>query len=228
MKKKSIVLLVMLALSVCVFADEVFKTNVVASYYADKFHGRKTSNGEIFNMYALTAAHKTLPFNTLVKVTNLDNGQSVTVRINDRGPFVKGREIDLSKAAAVQLGMIKTGTARVSLSIVDEKSSSTNSSSSLASTETKAKGWQLYADTSTHQVWDIQLGAYTQRSNAENMARKLQAAGFTNVAYQSIDNVTRVVLRNIETDNVQSYLQQLESKGFSDYFVRERKNIVVK
>ena len=96
----------------------LYKSSAVASYYADKYHGRKTSNGEVFNMYDLTAAHKSLPFNTKVKVTNLSNGKSVVVRINDRGPFVKGREIDLSKAAAVKIGMIKSGTAKVSLEIV--------------------------------------------------------------------------------------------------------------
>ena len=75
----------------------------MASYYADKYNGRKTSNGEIFKQHKLTAAHKTLPFGTKVKVTNLSNGQSVKVRINDRGPFIQGRIIDLSKKAAKKL-----------------------------------------------------------------------------------------------------------------------------
>ena len=109
-------------------ALSVYKSSAVASYYADKYHGRKTSNGEIFNMYDLTAAHKTLPFNTKVKVTNLSNGKSVIVRINDRGPFIKGREIDLSKAAAVKIGMIKSGTAKVSLEIVGGSDGAANAS----------------------------------------------------------------------------------------------------
>lgn len=91
----------------------------VASYYADKFHGRKTANGEIFNMHDLTAAHKTLPFNTVVKVTNLKNNKSVKVRINDRGPFVKNRVIDLSLAAAKELDMLGTGTAEVRIDILE-------------------------------------------------------------------------------------------------------------
>ena len=78
----------------------LYKNDVTASYYAEKFHGKRTSNGEIFNMNDLTCAHKSLPFNTILKVTNLSNGKSVQVRVNDRGPFVAGREIDLSKAAA--------------------------------------------------------------------------------------------------------------------------------
>ena len=91
----------------------------IASYYADQFHGRRTANGEIFDMHALTAAHRTLPFNTRVRVTNLDNGRAVVVRINDRGPFVKGRIIDLSYEAARVVGMIGPGTARVRLEVLE-------------------------------------------------------------------------------------------------------------
>jgi rare lipoprotein A len=89
-----------------------------ASYYADKFHGRKTANGEIFNMHDLTAAHKTLPFGTIVRVTNLGNNKSVKLRINDRGPFVKDRIIDVSLAAAKELDMLGSGTAEVRIDII--------------------------------------------------------------------------------------------------------------
>lgn len=90
-------------------------TKGTASYYADFFHGRLTANGERFNMHALTAAHKTLPFGSMVRVTNLDNGKSVMVRINDRGPYVDGRIIDLSLKAARELGMVHHGIGRVLL-----------------------------------------------------------------------------------------------------------------
>ncbi len=90
----------------------------IASYYADEFHGRLTSNGETFDMNALTAAHRTLPFNSLVRVTNLDNQRSVVVRINDRGPFKDERVIDLSLAAAKEIGMIGNGTAPVKLEVL--------------------------------------------------------------------------------------------------------------
>jgi rare lipoprotein A len=85
----------------------------VASYYASKFQGRPTASGERFDNGKLTAAHRTLPFGTRVRVTNLDNGRSVTVRVNDRGPFVKGRIIDLSAAAAKGIDMLHAGVARV-------------------------------------------------------------------------------------------------------------------
>ena len=91
----------------------------IASYYADDFNGKKTANGETYDMYKMTAAHRSLPFNTKVKVTNLDNKRSIIVRINDRGPFKLERIIDLSLGAATQLGMKGAGTARVKLEVVE-------------------------------------------------------------------------------------------------------------
>ncbi len=91
----------------------------IASYYAEDFHGKLTASGETFNMYELSAAHKTLPLGTVVRVTNLDNGKSVVVPINDRGPFVKNRIIDLSYGAAKVLGMIGPGTARVRVEVLE-------------------------------------------------------------------------------------------------------------
>lgn len=97
----------------------------VASYYADKFNGRRTANGETFNNTALTAAHKTLPFGTLVEVTNMRNGKKVVVRVNDRGPYSHARVIDLSKTAARQLGMHNSGTAKVKLAVLNKNKKST-------------------------------------------------------------------------------------------------------
>ncbi|WAP70157.1 septal ring lytic transglycosylase RlpA family protein [Jiella pelagia] len=89
-----------------------------ASYYGKRFHGRRTANGERFNMNAMTAAHKSLPFGTKVRVTNRRNGKSVVVRINDRGPYAHGRVIDLSRGAASRIGMIHSGTAPVQIDIL--------------------------------------------------------------------------------------------------------------
>jgi rare lipoprotein A len=85
----------------------------VASWYGPGFHGQSTASGEIYNQNALTAAHRTLPLGTRVEVTNLSNGKSVQVRINDRGPYVRGRSIDLSRGAARKLGMVKSGVSKV-------------------------------------------------------------------------------------------------------------------
>jgi rare lipoprotein A len=91
----------------------------VASYYADDFHGKLTSNGETFNMYDLTAAHRTFPTGSRVRVTNLENGKVVVVRVNDRGPFVEGRIIDLSYGAAKEIDMVQKGTTRVKLEVLE-------------------------------------------------------------------------------------------------------------
>lgn len=93
----------------------------VASYYGDKFHGRRTSSGEVFDQNALTAAHPTLPFGTIVEVTNLANGKTVRVRINDRGPNVPDRVIDLSMGAARRLGMLGEGLAEVEIVVVQRE-----------------------------------------------------------------------------------------------------------
>lgn len=95
--------------------DTVTAKTGIASYYNDKHEGKKTASGEIFRQEKFTAAHRTLPFGTMVKVTNLSNGRSVTVRVNDRGPFAKGRLIDLSKAAAREIDLIKMGITKVSI-----------------------------------------------------------------------------------------------------------------
>ncbi|GMN14365.1 septal ring lytic transglycosylase RlpA family protein [Altererythrobacter sp. MTPC7] len=90
----------------------------IASYYGHRFHGRRTANGERFNMNAMTAAHKRLPFGSKVRVTNTGNGRSVIVRINDRGPFTPGRTIDLSRAAAQEIGLVQRGHGKVELELI--------------------------------------------------------------------------------------------------------------
>ena len=91
----------------------------VASYYGEAFHGRPTASGETFNMHRLTAAHRVLPLGTRVRVTSLENGRWVDVKVNDRGPFVEGRVLDLSFAAALELEMVRAGTARVMIELLD-------------------------------------------------------------------------------------------------------------
>lgn len=99
--------------------DEIKRT--YASHYGGKFHGRKTASGEIFDTTKLTAAHRKLPFNTLVKVTNPKNGKSVIVRINDRGPFHRNRGLDLSRAAFSQIGNLKSGVIAVDYQVITEQ-----------------------------------------------------------------------------------------------------------
>lgn len=102
-----------------VHADEqsIYQTGI-ASYYSTSFDGHKTASGEIFNSNKLTCAHRKLPDGTIIRVTNLSNGKDIIVRVNDNGPHIKGRILDLSKRAAIKLGMIKSGTAKVSIEII--------------------------------------------------------------------------------------------------------------
>lgn len=232
---KLFLILGFLGIASTAFADELYKTNVVASYYADKFNGRRTASGEIFNMYGFTAAHKTLPFGTMLKVTNLENGKSVNVRVNDRGPFVQGRELDVSKAAAQQLEMTGTGTARVSIEIVDAMDNVNEdvgneavattvalpTANSVNSTPIAESPVEAEVDR-----WDIQLGAFSDQGNAKVMAHRLVQAGFKNVAYQKVGNITRVVLRDIASEDIEKIATELDKNGFNNYLVRERKNIV--
>ena len=99
--------------------SEGYRQAGIASWYGEDFQGRRTSSGESYDMYQMTAAHKTLPLPTYVRVTNVENGRTVVVRVNDRGPFVEGRIIDLSYVAAQRLGMVGSGTARVEVVALD-------------------------------------------------------------------------------------------------------------
>ncbi len=117
--KNTISILIFLACSTFLYGQE----NGKASYYADKFEGRKTASGEIYQHQLKTAAHKTLPFGTIVKVTNVANKKTVIVKINDRGPFVKGRIIDLSKSASKEIGGVLPGIIEVEIDVLKAETS---------------------------------------------------------------------------------------------------------
>ncbi len=142
-----------------------------ASWYGRDFHGKKTANGEIYNMYAVTAAHKTLPFGTYVSVRNLENNRKIEVRINDRGPFVRGRIIDLSYTAAKKLGIVGPGTADVEIIALGTPNRSDIS---------KNTG-QSYTPSNYYQGnFTIQIGAFSEWTNAERLRKKL-ARSYENV-----------------------------------------------
>jgi len=144
-----------------------YKKAGVASWYGTKFHGRKTSNGEIYNMYAMTAAHKTLPIPSYVRVTHLKNKQSVVVRINDRGPFHEDRIIDLSYTAAAKLGLDKTGTGLVEVQALGFDSAK----------KVEQKIIQLgEEDISQTPIFYLQVGAFAQSGNATHLQGKLTMA----------------------------------------------------
>ncbi len=135
----------------------LFQTGI-ASWYGKNFHGRRTANGEIYDMLKLTAAHKTLPFNTFVEVRNLDNNHKIIVRINDRGPFVKNRIIDLSLKAARMIDMENLGTARVALKIV----------------KPAQKIPDLHIRNTSQASFYLQAGAFSVKRNAYSLLKKVR------------------------------------------------------
>ncbi|HON89058.1 MAG TPA: septal ring lytic transglycosylase RlpA family protein [Spirochaetia bacterium] len=146
-----------------------------ASWYGAEFHGRKTANGELFDKNSFTAAHKTLPFGTIVLVRNLANDREVIVRINDRGPFVKGRIIDLSEAGARELGMLGTGTAQVVLYIMQPMPSTTLNQVDTGGKTAKTQNETLTAQ--ALQLYKVQIGSFSQEANARAFLNTLLQAG---------------------------------------------------
>ncbi len=146
----------------------------IASWYGTKFHGRKTSNGETYDMYGMTAAHKTLPIPSYVKVTNLDNQRSVVLRVNDRGPFHDNRIIDVSYSAAVKLGMMQAGTARVEVE-------------ALAYGKPQATAVESKSATQQEQVFYLQVGAFVNVGNAQELKKRLQTSVIRSARIQPTD-----------------------------------------
>jgi len=171
-----------------------------ASWYGDPFNGRRASNGEIYDMYKLTAAHRTLPFDTRVRVTNLNNGKSTTVRITDRGPFVEGRIIDLSLAAAREIDLVGPGVAPVRVEV-------------LGNVDVTAG------------FFTVQVGAFKDRGNAERLRDRLNAS-YSPIFIQQYDapegTFYRVRVGKISgEDAAQQFSEQLRSReGFTPYVTR--------
>jgi rare lipoprotein A len=172
-----------------------YKAEGLASWYGTKFHGRKTSNGETFNMYEMSAAHKTLPIPCYAKVTNLENGRSGIVRINDRGPFHSDRIIDLSYAAASKLGYMAQGTAKVLIEVIDPAS---------LNESPLQKGYFL------------QLGAFSERARAEkvlaDISAKVGKVGFIEQQSQVFRAKIGPISDFVTTDKL---IQAIVAAGFS-------------
>lgn len=147
-------------------SEEGYFERGVASWYGEKFHGHKTSNGEIFDMYEVSAAHKSLPIPSFLKVTNLDNNRSIVVRVNDRGPFHGDRIIDLSYAAAVKLDYADRGTARVELEAIVVKGDAPRER--IEQPQLARVGGGKIANQY------LQVGAYSMRGSAQEVAKQLQ------------------------------------------------------
>jgi rare lipoprotein A len=167
-----------------------YRERGIASWYGRKFHGRRTSSGEPYDMYTMTAAHRTLPLPSYVRVRNLQSGLSVVVRVNDRGPFLHNRLIDLSYAAAARLGMLGAGTAMVEVEAVMPDSPVT--------TAATTSGLQLIrnADAAGPDAvpprLSVQVGAFSRYDNAATLRDRLQRAGFNPIYIQRPDGAAKI------------------------------------
>lgn len=197
-----------------------YRERGVASWYGTKFHGNLTSNRETYNMYAMTAAHKTLPLPTYVRVRNLRNDKSVVVRVNDRGPFVHNRIIDLSYAAALKLDMVRDGTSLVEVTAIDfDEPSGTQPNRS-------ADAGKPPPATTSHLVY-VQVGAFGDRANAERRLGALSLAGIQRAFIHEERSPERDLyrVRIGPVDDVSQYdtlVQALENIGITDpYLISE-------
>ena len=190
-----------------------FQQRGIASWYGKKFHGRKTSNGEIYDMYAMTAAHKTLPLGTYVHVRNLDNGTAVTVRINDRGPFVHGRIIDLSYTAAKKIDIATSGTAPVVIVALEPDIHKTPKKS-----KDKPEPVDYYKGNFT-----FQIGAFSDKQNALRLKENL-AQTYKNAHVSEYDNGQEILYRvrvgrASSLEQAVEYEKALIQHGFKDVFI---------
>lgn len=161
-------------------SHEGFVQSGIASWYGSDFHGKTTSNGDTYDMYAMTAAHKTLPLGVYVKVRNRDNGQETVVRINDRGPFVTGRIIDLSYSAARDIGIVGSGTAPVKIE-------------ALGYPDETVKGRTVYKAPASYDrgSFGIQVGAFGKPDNARRMADSVKQRYGVSSIQEAVVNGTR-------------------------------------
>ena len=189
------------------FADN-FQQKGIASWYGNKFHGRRTSSGEDYDMYAMTAAHKTLPIPVYVEVKNIDNGRVAIVKVNDRGPFHEGRIIDLSYAAATKLGVAQAGTANVVIRVVTSAEDRRQQRSKAVVESPMDEDGKLY----------VQVAAFGTEENALQHLGKLQGEGFSDVRLHTESNkgkaVYRVRIGPLPTDHVaKTVLSQLKKNN---------------
>lgn len=182
----------------------------IASWYGPNFHNKLTSNGEYYNMYDMTAAHKTLPMNTILRVTNLENNKKIVVRINDRGPFVKSRIIDLSNEAAHRIDMVKKGTAPVRIEVIGFNG--------VVGTQSKIKSVVL-------DDYTVQIGAFRKESGANYYAQKYNNTDgmYTTKVVKGLKDGTalyRVFLRGFKSESeAREFKSQDKFKG--SFIVRD-------
>ena len=194
----------------------------IASWYGQKFHGRQTSSREIYDMCSFSAAHKTLPLPSYVRVTRLDTGDSVVVRVNDRGPFHDGRVIDLSYAAAIRLGLDRSGTAMVEVRALPGGAvlgpvASRSPSPQRPSTQVAARPTPIADDGAPRLV---QVGAYREKANARRIAGQLEDAGLDDVDVDDValdgGKLWRVRIGPVKADALAGIVSRIRALGLPE------------
>lgn len=211
-KKFNFSFLIFFSITTQVFAQKLYETEGFASYYAEDFHGKLTSSGEIYDMHKLTCAHPYLPFNTWLKVTNMANQKSVIVRVNDRGPFLKNRIIDLSYAAARQLGMIGPGSIYVKLEIV---------SPPLTQPETEISKVPVETPIPELDEKDVYLRFKTKPYQPEKKI-EISEFGLYNSKYEKVNINTGYLIQIASFStlkNAQVFLDQIEELNENEIFI---------
>jgi rare lipoprotein A len=194
---------------------EGYNEQGIASWYGPGFHGRLTSNGEVYDMHSMTAAHKTLPMDTMLLVKNLENGRQTVVRVNDRGPFVQGRIIDLSLTAAKSIGIAEKGVARVQVTALGEEVDDT------AGKEPAL----VYEDLSVGDFY-VQIGAFNARNNASRLQKRFIDAGHTAVIEQDFESSLTMYVVQVYAGKTMQLAKQaekaLQESGYSGAFIIAR------
>jgi len=223
MLKKLIVTLSLFILSLGTSFAQIQKGT--ASYYADKFEGKQTASGEKYKHKKLTAAHKTLPFGTIVKVTNLENQESVEVRINDRGPFVTGRVIDLSRSAAEKLKFINQGLTEIQIEVIDAGEGRTNSNRPVQIDQNidNEAYFQMKVKRGEPSGYGVQVGSFRGFDNmlklSENIEKSYRAELYVEVKELNESRVYALILGEYRNRKKADKLKAKISDRFPDAFV---------
>lgn len=195
----------------------------IASFYADKFEGRTTANGEIYYHAKKTAAHRSLPFGSVVKVTNLENNKYVVVRVNDRGPFVDNRIIDLSKSAAQDLGFVGKGLAKVRVELIASTNDLPDKKIEKHVKDIENKYYKINSEVVKPKGKGVQIGSYSDDENVIKLVAELKSK-FNESIYVEIAKIKkqktyRIILGNYNSDVTLNALKKKLSKAYPDCFI---------
>jgi len=223
------ILIINITITGSLFSQVGYVQKGKASYYHQKFHGRRTSSGERLNQDKLTAAHRKLLFNTIVRVTNLNNDKSVIVRITDRGPYkYKNRIIDLTKSAAIKIGLVKHGIAPVKIEVIGEDGEVTHKSSLslIPGSLELGKCYNFRGEERTQRGYGIQVAAFLELTNARYYAHVLYREGFGEVVikvdtYQGNIHIYKVIVGEFHSKiKCMKFIPKLKKKDFMGFLVK--------